>query len=78
VELLRRCSNWTNWTDLLKRLRQSRQAGRPEASPGRGTARRLSEEQVAKLVDGYTDGLTMKELANYFKIHRTTVSLHLK
>jgi hypothetical protein len=27
---------------------------------------------VARLVDGYTDGLTMKELASYFKIHRTT------
>jgi|SRR5829696_658976 len=78
VEPLGRYSNWACWTDLVLRLGQFRQAGRPEASAGRGLVRRLSEGQVAKLIDGYLHGVTMKELASYFKIHRTTVSLHLK
>jgi hypothetical protein len=40
--------------------------------------RRLSDEQVATLVDRYVDGATMNALADLFQIHRTTVSLHLK
>ena len=36
------------------------------------TQRRLSVDQIAKLVDGYRSGKTMKELASEFGIHRTT------
>jgi transposase-like protein len=39
--------------------------------------RRLSDEQVAKLVDRYQAGATINALAKHFEIHRTTVSLHL-
>jgi predicted DNA-binding protein YlxM (UPF0122 family) len=40
--------------------------------------RRLSDEQLASLIDSYVDGATMNDLAELYKIHRTTVSLHLK
>lgn len=77
MELLGRYSNRTNWTDLLAQLRQSRQSGRPEVPTERGIVRRLSDEQVAKLVDRYQAGATINALAKHFEIHRTTVSLHL-
>jgi uncharacterized protein (DUF433 family) len=32
---------------------------------------------VAKLVDEYQAGATIKDIAKHFKIHRMTVSLHL-
>jgi DNA-binding CsgD family transcriptional regulator len=38
----------------------------------------LSPEAVRELVAGYEDGATVYELAEQFKIHRTTVSLHLQ
>jgi transposase len=44
----------------------------------RSTVRRLSFEEVAALVDGYQEGATVYELAERFKIHRVTVSEHLR
>jgi hypothetical protein len=43
----------------------------------RGIVRRLSNEQVAQLVEEYNSGVIINDLAKHFKIHRTTVSLHL-
>jgi hypothetical protein len=43
----------------------------------RGTVRRLSAEQVAKLVDEYNAGVAINDLAKQFEIHTTTVSLRL-
>jgi hypothetical protein len=77
VELLGRYSNRTNWTELPERLLQTCQSGRPEAPARRGTVRRLSPEQIAELVDEYNSGVIINDLAKHFKIHRTTVSLHL-
>lgn len=78
AQSLPRYSSWANWTNLLDGLRQSRQSGRPEASTSRGIVRRLSYEQVARLIDRHLGGATITDLAEFFKIHRTTVSLHLK
>jgi hypothetical protein len=41
------------------------------------TATRLSERQIAAIVDGYLAGATVYELAGRFGIHRVTVSAHL-
>lgn len=76
-ELLGRYSNWANWTNLSERVRRYHQPERPETSSRRGTVRRLSAEQIAQLTDLYKAGATINDLAKYFKIHRTTVSLHL-
>ncbi len=38
----------------------------------------LQPEEVDELVDAYTSGLTVYEIAKRFKCHRTTVSGHLK
>jgi DNA-binding NarL/FixJ family response regulator len=46
--------------------------------PKRGTDRKLSSEEVVVLVERYRAGATMIELAEQFKIHRTTVSAHLR
>lgn len=43
----------------------------------RGIVRRLSDEQVAELIDRYRAGASINDLAGYSKIHRTTASLHL-
>lgn len=39
--------------------------------------RRLSGGEIADLVGTYQPGMTMKELASEFGLHRTTVSSHL-
>jgi hypothetical protein len=43
----------------------------------RRTATRLSDRQIAALVDAYLAGATVYELAARFGIHRVTVSAHL-
>jgi hypothetical protein len=48
-----------------------------EAGGSAGTARRLTEDEVAALTEGYQEGATVYDLAARFKIHRTTVSGHL-
>lgn len=59
-------------------------ATRPRAEPveePQRTARRrqpLSPEQIDELVDAFTSGSTVKELAARFEIHRTTVMDYLR
>lgn len=38
----------------------------------------LSDEEITKIIIGYSNGLTMKQLANQFNCHRTTISQKLK
>jgi len=76
VELLGRYSNWTNWTKRVEQASSSRRSA-TEAHTQRGVVRRLDPESVAALVAGYRAGATVYELAERFKIHRTTVSDHL-
>jgi DNA invertase Pin-like site-specific DNA recombinase len=40
--------------------------------------RMLKEDEIARLIEGYTDGRTVYELGREFGIHRTTVSVILK
>jgi len=40
--------------------------------------RRLTEAQIAELVEQYRSGLTVYELAEVFGIHRTTVGIILR
>jgi hypothetical protein len=56
VELLGRYSKLANWADLFARVRQSRQSGRSDVPTKRGIVRRLSDEQVAELIDRYRAG----------------------
>jgi hypothetical protein len=78
VELLGRYSNWIYWAERTRSLAKnsSNRANRDHIS--RGTARRLNRAEVAALADGYRAGATVYELAVQFKIHRTTVSDHLR
>jgi hypothetical protein len=78
VELLGRYSNRTDWAELVGSLGRKCRRAVPEAPLSRGIVRRLSDEQVAELIDRYLDGATMNALAELFEVHRTTVSLHLK
>jgi DNA-binding MarR family transcriptional regulator len=63
--------------NLLERLERYSHSVRPELSAKRGIVRRLTEQQVAELVDLYNAGAIINDLARHFEIHRTTVSLHL-
>jgi DNA-binding NarL/FixJ family response regulator len=51
---------------------------RSSAPAKRGTVRKLSTEEVVVLVERYWAGATMIGLAEQFKVHRTTVSAHLR
>jgi hypothetical protein len=76
VELLGRYSNWISWTDRLQELGETRR--RPDGETvTRGVARRLRPDEVAQLAAKYQEGATVNDLAERFKIHRTTVSAHL-
>jgi DNA-binding CsgD family transcriptional regulator len=77
VELLGRYSNWTSWADRVRSI-DRRGPDRTEArARTRGTARRLTEDEVTELVTDYEGGATVYDLAKRFKIHRNTVSGHL-
>jgi DNA-binding transcriptional ArsR family regulator len=78
VELLGRYSNRANWTNLLERLNRYDQPKRPASSTRRRTVRRLRRNEADMLVRRYRSGTTVCELASLFKIHRTTVSAHLR
>jgi hypothetical protein len=68
--------------DNLGKSTQGLPKATPEAETNtvrsrRRTTNRLSDRQVAALVDGYLAGATAYELADRFGIHRVTVSAHL-
>jgi hypothetical protein len=77
VELLGRYSNLEKWASAVQNLPKQYEYGRNERTVDRGRVRRLSEDDVARLVADYQSGLTVYELADQFKIHRATVSAHL-
>jgi DNA-directed RNA polymerase specialized sigma24 family protein len=79
VDLLGCYSKRTSWTKHLRSLADLSLGDRPRTV--RRLRRRvasLSAAQIASLVDGYWSGATVYELADRFKIHRTTVSQHLR
>ena len=77
VELLGCYVKRTNWT---KRVEQALTSPRRvvDLSTLRSVVRKLRPEQVAELVAAYKSGASTYELAEQFKIHRTTVSAHLR
>ncbi len=78
MDLLRRYSNRTSWTKRLGELPiATSKAGADTVRVRRQAAARLSERQVAALVEDYLAGATVYELAARFGIHRVTVSAHL-
>jgi len=77
VDLLGRYSNWAFCTKRVQSL-ESERTCRPETTPAcRGSARRLTEDEVMDLVARYRAGASADDLAAQFKIHRKTVSAHL-
>jgi DNA-directed RNA polymerase specialized sigma24 family protein len=91
VELLRRYSNHGHLVKPLVRLLEEHGAGtadeeepsrarttRSEATTVRQKQRRLSREEIAKLISRYEGGALMKELAAEFDIERRTVSAILR
>ena len=79
VELLGRYSRWTYWkkgTDRIFRHTLRKRTNPTPALPHR--VRKLTDDEVARLVEAYQAGATVYGLAEQFVIHRTTVSLHLK
>jgi hypothetical protein len=77
MELLGRYSKWTYWIDRTGSLQ--RLVSREPSVPVRHRrVRKLSIEKVDVLVELYRSGATMIELAEEFKVHRTTVSAHLR
>ena len=78
LDLLRRYSNRIFWTKGLQGLLiATADAAAGTVRVRRRTATRLSDHQIAALVDGYLAGATVYELAARFGIHRVTVSTHL-
>ena len=78
MELLGRYSNWTYWVDRTSWM-WHHATNRPRGPAVlRATVRKLSSEEVDVLVERYRSGATMAELGELFKIHRTTVSAHLR
>lgn len=77
MELLGRYSSYAFWT---KRVNQAQEHRRKEVTEPRlhRIVRKLPAEHVGALVAGYLAGATVYELAAEFKIHRSTVSEHLK
>ena len=79
VELLGRYSRWTYWKKNAERiLRHTSRDGSKSAPRLRQKIRKLSEDEVAQLIEAYRAGATVYDLAGQFVIHRTTVSLHLE
>jgi lambda repressor-like predicted transcriptional regulator len=76
VELVRLYSNREAWLETVQLLlARATSARRPN---GRAVSRqnqiRLDPHQAAALAAGYRDGMTIKELAQQYGVHRTTVT----
>lgn len=80
VELVHLYSNREAWLETLRQLLiKATSARRPHGQPvSRQTQIRLNPHQATALAAAYRDGLTMKELAQRFGVHRTTVSALLR
>jgi hypothetical protein len=77
-DLIRRYSNRILWSKSLNDLPiATADPVKDTVRVLRRTATRLSECQIAALVDAYLAGATVYELATRFNIHRVTVSAHL-
>ncbi len=75
---MRRYSNRISWTKGLQELPiATTEAAADTVRVHRRTAAKLSDHQVAALVEGYLAGATVYELADRFGIHRVTASAHL-
>lgn len=75
---MRRYSN-PDFAAALDRLRATPAGLRPAPSRLRQQLqRRLQPEEITDLVDAYSGGTGIKELAQIFRIHRHTVMAHLR
>jgi len=75
VELIGRYSNPFEQGERLRDLIEMVPRGSPEVSAGTGKQvhRRLCPAEIEELVAGYQAGATACQLADQFRIHRTTV-----
>jgi transposase len=80
VELVRLYSNLSAEADHLRRVRSAASSPRPVDGHERPRQhqRRLSMTEVTKLVSAYEQQASVKELAQQFGIHRTTVTALLQ
>jgi hypothetical protein len=73
-----RYSKRTKWTSGLPQSRDVTAQARCDTPRSRGASgRKLSAAEIALLAQQYRSGATVYELAEWFGIHRNTVSLHL-
>jgi hypothetical protein len=79
VELLGYYSRQTNWAKGINRLLELAVRVRvvTQGNPYESVLK-LRPDQVQELVAQYEAGASMCELAALFKVHRTTVSAHLR
>jgi len=63
---------------LRARLDATSEERSPESSPPRLRMKRLDAPTVAELIDGYRGGAKIKDLAQRFGVHRTTVTCLLR
>ncbi|HEY6737024.1 MAG TPA: hypothetical protein VI322_04895 [Candidatus Saccharimonadia bacterium] len=77
VELLGCYSNWAYWTKRVSSLLRATDQRPPGTIRNRVAIRKLSDEEIAELVNAYRGGATVRELGARFGVHRTTVSSHL-
>jgi hypothetical protein len=92
VDLSREFSNFSSQAKTLARrlsrgvYRHDRRPSEPRIRDSRGRVVRsigmaqtfLDAAQVDELVTMYRDGKTMREVAEHFGVHRTTVAIHLR
>lgn len=80
VEVLGRYSNHADQGERLRHLLQIVPEGpkRPKTPTIKRVCRRLSEEEIASLVQGYAEGIKVEDLANAFGIDQWTVQKHAR
>jgi transposase-like protein len=74
--MMRRFSNPQLAREIARLVSSPVGQGPPSRKP-RQTQRRLSQEEVASLLNAYHEGASLKDLARDFQIHRATVAAHL-
>jgi hypothetical protein len=80
VEVMRLYSNLPGPQNRLQRARLNATAKEraPESAAPRLRMKRLDAPSVAELIDGYRGGAKIKDLAQRFGVHRTTVTCLLR